>query len=164
MIVAGYPKFEPIYAALFAVLFALQGPAPAPFRTASRRWRHWADVPAEQQPAIFQVQPDPATINLNWDPSGLVKTTAQAELIVYCRTEDTLSGLPSQSLNSLLDAVLVALAPRELGGMPRFPLFNPDGAQVAFNVRVEGAINMVEGVTADNAQSVMYIPIKVLVP
>ena len=58
--------FRPIYAALFALLDgAVADGVSLPNGEVLRRWRsssrhllHWADVPSEQQPAMFQTQID----------------------------------------------------------------------------------------------------------
>lgn len=154
-----YRDPEPIYASLFAKFSSLK---PTPFITMSRRWQHWSGFSGDLQPALFQVQSDPKTMNYSWGADGMPIIKAWAELVIYCRTED--EGQPmSPKINQLVNAVLGMIEPPAFRSDKRCPLFDDSGNQVAYTARVNGDIEMVEGVTGQNAQSVAYIPIEIVV-
>lgn len=140
---------EPVHAALFALLSQS-----SKFITASRRVKHWADVPsAADQPALFlssrgQVatvrQPGmPPIWDLAFDAIVYVKTTGEPDLS------------PATLMNPLLDAIEAAMAPDNfatrkltLGGLVE-------------HCWIEGEITTDEGVLGD--QGVALIPILVRV-
>lgn len=133
---------EPIYAALFARLQAVSG-----FRTISRRLKHWTDVPASMQPALYLVQRHEVLSGIS---GQLVRYDLEADVYLYANTADQ-SSTPSQILNPLLDAVEATLQPdytgkQTLGGLVQ-------------HCWIEGSIETDEGVLGD--QAVAIIPIKI---
>lgn len=135
---------EPIYAALYA---KLQGAAS--FTTTSRRLRHWNDVPAEQQPAMFMAQRNEVAATQRGLPT---EWTLNVDVYVYARTDG--GADPGPIINPLLDAIEAALAPnavesaQTLGGLVHW-------------CRIEGAIETDEGTLGD--QAVAIIPITIFV-
>ena len=93
---------EPIYAALFTLLAGA-----ATFVTSSRRLRHWSDVAAAEQPALFQVQKTETVIRPRGAPP---KWTLGADVYVYCQAPDEITS-PATVMNPLIDAIEAALAP-----------------------------------------------------
>lgn len=135
---------EAIYAALFAQLSAVQG-----IKTRSRRLKHWSDVPASQQPAIFQAQGSPSVQHAQ----GLsAKWTMQAEIYVYVQTAG--SETPATKLNEIIDAIVSALGPDN-------PLKNTNTlGGLVHHCRIEGVIETDEGTLGD--QAVAIIPVVIL--
>lgn len=141
---------EQIYAALFNLVSTCY-----PFTTASRRLRHWSDVNASEQPAIFQVQ---KTENVQQSRGRDPKHTMDAELYIYAQAPDDLTS-PATVLNPLLDAIEAALAPtgqdlvtanaQTLGGL-------------VSHCWISGKIQTDEGVLG--GQAVAIIPIEIVAP
>ncbi len=136
---------EPVYAALFALVATA-----ADFVTASRRLRHWSDVGAAEQPALFVIQKSEAAEQRRPLP---VKWRAAVDLYVYVQAPDELTA-PASVLNPLLDAVEVALAPdpftqvQSLGGLVQ-------------HCWIAGKIATDEGVLG--GQAVAIVPVEILV-
>ena len=122
------------------------------FVTKSRRLKHWADVPSEQQPALFMMQ-DVESIETT--PTGVPsKSRLSCNLYIYVRLQDEQE--PGPILNPLIDAVQNLLnTPHVVTGRNTF---NIPGV---YWVRVEGQIQIDEG-TLDN-QAVAIIPVVILV-
>ena len=136
---------EPIYAALFALVQSA-----ASFVTVSRRLRHWSDVAAAEQPALFQIQKSEAAEERRPLPA---KWRASVDLYLYAHAPDELT--PSATvINPLLDAVEAALAPdpvshvQTLGGLVQ-------------HCWIAGRIQTDEGVLG--GQSVAIVPVEILV-
>lgn len=106
---------EPILAALWALLAA-----DARWVTKSRRVQHWADVPPNQQPALFLAVLHEVPEYLK--SAAAVKWTVHGELYVYANTADR-TVAPSTVLSALLDPIETVLAadvlgqPQTLGGL-----------------------------------------------
>ena len=105
---------EPIYAALFGLVSGVPG-----IVTASRRLKHWNDVPAVDQPALFQIQKGETGEQAQGLP---MKWTLAAEIYLYVNSGDDPAGIPATELNNLLDLIELALAPnfrgvQTLGGL-----------------------------------------------
>ena len=136
---------EPIYAALFALVQSA-----APFVTVSRRLRHWSDVGAAEQPALFMIQKTETAEERRPLP---VKWRASVDLYVYAQAPDETTA-PSTVLNPLLDALEAALAPdpvshvQTLGGLVQ-------------HCWIAGRIATDEGVLG--GQSVVIVPVEILV-
>ena len=136
---------EPIYAALFALVQSA-----APFVTASRRLRHWSDVGAAEQPALFMIQKSETAEERRPLP---VKWRAAVALYLYAQAPDELTP-PASVLNPLLDAVETALAPdpashvQTLGGL-------------VSHCWIAGRIQTDEGVLG--GQAVAIVPVEILV-
>ena len=139
---------EPIYAALFARLTAIPGVA-----TASRRLRHWADVPPAEQPALYQVQKGETVTERRGLPPRRVLAV---ELFLYAHSGGDPAVAPAQILNPLIDAIEAVLAPDDpASGVQTL------GGRVA-HAWIEGRIETDEGVLGD--QAVAIVPVSLLVP
>jgi len=132
---------EAIYQALYDKLAAVPG-----IKTKGRKLKHWSDVPASQQPALFQAQKN----ELAHRQQG-VGTVWTLTVDVYIYTSSTGSDFPSTQLNNIADAIEAALQPdnpvrntNTLGGLVQ-------------HCRIEGAIETDEGTLGD--QAVAIIPI-----
>jgi hypothetical protein len=140
---------EPIYEALFALLAGCAG-----FATATRRLRHWSDVAAAEQPALFIAQKSETADQKRGLPT---KWTCDVDAYVYCHAPDELTP-PTTVLNPLLDAIEAALAPQagsdlaanvqSLGGL-------------AYQAWINGKIETDEGTLG--GQSVAIVPIRIVV-
>jgi hypothetical protein len=136
---------EAIYSALFDLLKGA-----AEFQTASRRLKHWSDVPAADQPALFQAQRREI---VEGEP-GLPRIhMLHVDAYIYANTGDS-DLSPGEFLNPLLDAIEAALAPnpitnkQQLGGLVE-------------HVWVEGEIETDEGTLGDQGVCIVPIVIKV---
>lgn len=135
---------ETIFAALFAKITAVPG-----VTTVSRRLKHWADVPRDQQPAIFMAQGRQTVKTVRGQPPVW---TMSVDIYIYCQTNNV--GSPGEALNPLIDAIEAALAgnmaenTQTLGGLVEW-------------CRIEGSIETDEGTLGD--QAVAIIPISILV-
>lgn len=134
---------EQIYSALFARLRSIPG-----FVTTSRRLRHWDDVAAVDQPALFQTQKPEQP---EQQPGMPTKWTLAADVYIYVNTGGDES--PSSIINPLIDAVEAALAPDPITN--RCTL----GGLVA-HAWIDGEVQNDEGVLGD--QAVAIIPIRIL--
>jgi hypothetical protein len=136
---------EPIYAALFALAAGA-----ASFVTVSRRLRHWSDVGAAEQPALFMIQKSETAEERRPLP---VKWRASVDLYIYAQAPDELTP-PATVLNPLLDAVETALMPdpvshvQSLGGL-------------VSHCWIAGRIQTDEGVLG--GQAVAIVPVEILV-
>jgi hypothetical protein len=136
---------EPIYAALFALVAHA-----ASFVTISRRLRHWSDVGAAEQPALFMIQKSENAEERRPLP---VKYRASVDLYIYAQAPDELTP-PATVLNPLLDAVEAALAPDPVGHVQTL------GGLVA-HCWIAGRIQTDEGVLG--GQAVAIVPVEILV-
>jgi len=134
---------EPIYAALFAKIQMVSG-----VTTISRRLLHWSDVPAENQPAIFQVQRHEDPIQQRGIPA---KWKLYADLYVYVNTGADPYASPAILLNPIIDAIETALGPDASTG------FQTLGGLVS-HCWISGRIETSEG--ALGQQEVAIIPIE----
>lgn len=137
---------EAIYSALWARVTAAVG-----FATASRRLKHWADVPAEAQPALFMSQTGERAATKTGEPTIWA---LRVDLYLYA-TEADPTASPAVKLNALIDAVAGALQPDTLG-TGRCTL----GGLVHY-ARIEGDIQTDEGTLG--SQAVAIVPIQILV-
>ena len=136
---------EPIYAALFALVASA-----ASFVTIGRRLRHWSDVGAAEQPALFMTQKSENAEERQRLP---VKWRASVDLYLYAQAPDELTS-PATVLNPLLDAVEAALAPDPVGHVQTL------GGLVS-HCWIAGRIQTDEGVLG--GQAVAIVPIEILV-
>lgn len=134
---------EAIYGALFAIVSSAPG-----LVTTSRKLLHWNDVPASQQPALFQAQKTETAVNSTRMPT---KWMLSVDLYVYVST--TGAAHPGAVLNPILDAIASALSqpfpgqPQTLGGLVEY-------------ARIEGTIETDEGTLGNTA--VAIIPVSIL--
>ncbi|MEY2864604.1 MAG: hypothetical protein RLY58_2311 [Pseudomonadota bacterium] len=138
---------ESIYAALFDRLSGIAGVV-----TASRKLKHWSDVPMQEQPAMFVAQGNQTA--LPGDPSrGLpTKWTLSADVYVYVNTQNSPDS-PSTPMNTIIDAIEQRLKP---DGMARTLTLG----DLVDHCWIEGTIETDEGTLGD--QSVAIIPIRIL--
>jgi hypothetical protein len=140
---------EAIYSTMFSTVQGIA--AGAGIITISRRLMHWSDVPASQQPAIFQVQRHEDPLQKRGLPT---EWRLYADLYVYVNTGSDPHASPSILLNPILDAI-EALFPSDsdhiqtLGGL-------------VSHCWIHGRIETSEG--ALGAQEVAIIPIEILAP
>lgn len=139
---------EAIYGALFARLAVVPG-----LVVSSRRLRHWTDVRAAEQPALFMAQG--RELATPGDPVRGLPTqwTLQVEVYLYARTDGGLA--PGTVMNPLLDALEAALKPdnamqrcQTLGGLVE-------------HCWIEGELETDEGTLGD--QAVCIVPVRIRV-
>lgn len=135
---------EPIYAGLFALFAAIPD-----LRITSRKLKHWNDVPAGQQPALFQAQKNEQAVNKTGEPT---KWLLSVDLYVYVRTGG--AQVPSTVLNPILDAIEAAFVLHPITGVHTLPIAGVEWA------RIEGSIETDEGTLGD--QAVAIVPIQIL--
>jgi hypothetical protein len=135
---------EALYAALFARLAAIPG-----LVTKSRILRHWADVPPQQQPALYMAQAAQIPQTRTGEPT---RWFLDASVYLYVRTSG--SQVPGSVLNPLLDAIEACFPLNPTTGKhdPQIP-----GIEWA---RIEGQIETDEGTLGE--QAVAIIPIRML--
>ena len=136
---------EQIYAALFSRVSSIPD-----IVTASRRLKHWNDVPDHEQPALFQSQKDELA-NARSDLPTV--WTFNVELYLYCHSGGNPDAVPATILNPLLDAIEDAFKPdysgyQTLGGL-------------VHDCVIDGRIETDEGLLGP--QSIAIIPIKITV-
>lgn len=133
---------EAIYQALFDKLAAVPG-----LKTKSRKLKHWTDVPASEQPALFQAQ---RSENAATSGNGTaVRWTLNVDIYVYVKTTGAAS--PATKLNNLLDAIETALAPDN-------PIRNTNTlGGLVVHCRIDGTVETDEGNLGD--QAVCIIPV-----
>lgn len=135
---------EPIYAEIFALLQAIPGVV-----TCSRILKHWADVPAEQQPALYLAQKSERQQTTTGEPT---LHYLSAEIYVYVRTDG--DKVPGTELNRLLDSIDTLFPQNPNSGLQTL---NAAGVQWA---RVDGTIETDEGTLGQ--QAVAIVPILIL--
>ena len=137
---------EIIYQALFSL-----ASTSAAFVTTSRRWKHWGDVDAASQPALFQNQKGEHVTAKNGLPA---QRKLLVDICLYANNGDP--NQPSSSLlNPLLDALESALAPDPVTERQTL-----DG--LVSHAFINGAIEIFEGVLG--AQAVAIVPVEILIP
>jgi hypothetical protein len=139
---------EDIYSALFDILETTAKAAGA--KTCSRKLRHWSDVPAAEQPAVFQIQRTESSIRRRGVPA---KTTLNVDFYIYVNTSDDPQLAPTTLLNPILDAIDNAFPSEEPGGPVTL-----DG--LVSHVWTTGNIETAEGVLG--SQEVAIVPIEII--
>jgi len=135
-------KRELIFSALAKRLESIPG-----IETFSRRLKHWSDVPASNQPALYMTV---ASQTITVDGRGLPpKRLLSVKLYLYSKNED-----PALQ-NDLLDAIEAALKPP--GDEDTQTL---DG--LVSHCWIEGEIETDEGLL--DYQAVAIVPVSILVP
>lgn len=133
---------EAIYQALFDKVKNITG-----LKTASRKLKHWNDVPPSEQPALFQIQINESPIQIKGIPA---QWDLNASLYLYVNSQD---GNPSSLLNIYLDKIEEALKANANG-------FQELGGLVS-HCWISGTIETDEGVLGDQAVAIVPINIKV---
>lgn len=138
---------EPIYAALFERVTGA-----AQFVTTGRKLRHWSDLTAAEQPALFMRQKlEFATIAAVGAPTVWKLVV---EFYVYAHASDPYLA-PTTVLNPLIDAVQTALVATAVTGVQDLGV--PQMVQHAY---IAGKVEITEGVLRD--QAVAVIPVEIL--
>lgn len=134
---------ESVYSALFALVSGLPG-----IKYSSRRMKAFPDVGQGDQPALFMVQKSEKSTVVTKMPAVW---ELRVDLIVYVSTGGNASDVvPSSVLNPINDLVSSALVPpsaigeQTLGGLVQ-------------RCRLDGDIQIVEGVQGDQALSVIPV-------
>lgn len=151
---------ETIYAAFWSKVSAavidnsVVTSLPTAFTTTNRRLKHWDDVPANMQPALFMIEhrqmvKQTKGIPPTWD--------LELELFVYDNCGGVSGAIPGQRLNYLLDAIDNALAAPYDGG------YQTLGGLVS-HCWISGTIEIYEGYTGMMDQSVAIVPVAIRVP
>lgn len=139
---------ETIYQALFDLVDSTARAAGAV--TTSRKLRHWADVPAVEQPAVFQAQRNESSDQARGRPE---KWTLNVDLYVYVNTSADPAAAPTTLLNPIIDALDDA-----------FQSCAPDGpvtlGGLVSHAWITGPIETSEGLLGD--QEVAIIPIEIV--
>lgn len=138
---------EAIYSALFAKLCTINGLA-----TTSRKLRHWVDVPAAEQPALFVIQKSETPQTTTGQPSAW---RFDCDVYIYANTAD--EAAPSTKVNELLDQLCNLI--NEVHPVTGRAVL-PDCDDVHY-CRINGTIQTDEGVLGD--QAVCIVPITMLV-
>lgn len=135
---------EVAYAALFARLSGLRE-----FKTITRRLKHWQDVSAEEQPALYMEHTGENAYIVRGQPTRIV---LEVDLWIYVQTEWEPAG---PALNPLLDSIQTVLEPSNVGD--RVMTLN----SVVHHVWIEGQTQIFEGDLGTTA--VAIVPVKMLV-
>lgn len=139
---------EQVFAALFSHMQANTSLS-ALVKTFTRRLKHWADVPTEDQPALYMEHTGESASVTRGLPTAIV---LEVNFWLYVKT----SGDPTGPiLNPLLDAVESALAPANNG--EHVQTLNG----LVHHCWIEGQTQIFEGDLGDEA--VAIIPVKILV-
>ena len=142
---------EPIYLALFELLSDLAEANGVV--TVTRKLRHWADVPASEQPAIFQIQRNEVPEQTRGLPT---KWKLNVDIYVYVNSGDDPVESPAKILNPILDALEALFPPSEENGAIQTL------GGLASHCWISGTIETSEGVLG--AQEVAIMPIEILAP
>lgn len=138
---------EAIYAALWAL-----GSRAWSFASANRRLRHWSDVAAVEQPALFMSEKGGhAAVKALGAP---IVWTLYADFYIYVHSSDPYAA-PATALNPLLDSLERALAPSPTTGVQDLGL--PGMVSHAY---IAGKIETDEGVLGD--QAIAIVPVEIL--
>ena len=138
---------ETIYAALWML-----GAGAAQFASANWRLRHWSDVAAAEQPALFMSEKGGhAAVKRLGAP---IVWTLYAEFYIYVHSSDPYLA-PGTVLNPLIDALEAALAPTPATGIQDLGL--PQMVQHAY---IAGKIETDEGILGD--QAIAIVPVEIL--
>ena len=139
---------EDIYSALFALVKTACDSAGVV--TCERKLRHWSDVSAKEQPAVFQVQKGESSVQRLKIPAIW---KLDVDLYVYVNTSSSPKIAPTTLLNPIIDALEAAFPPNE-----------PDGPQtlggLVSHCWITGKIETAEGVLGP--QEVAIIPVEIL--
>lgn len=124
----------------------------SPFKTTNRRLRHWNNVPADEQPAMFMVEHQQVVHQTKGLPPIWMFHTS---LFVYDNCGGDSSAIPGQRMNNLIDAIDDAFAPvrdyQTLGGL-------------VSHCWISGPIDIYEGYEGMMDQSVAIIPFEIKIP
>lgn len=142
---------ETIYLALFELLSDLAETNGVV--TVARKLRHWADVSAVEQPAIFQIQRNEVPTQTRGLPT---KWKLNVDIYIYVNSGDDPVASPAKILNPILDALEELFPPSEENGQ-----IQTLGGLVS-HCWISGTIETSEGVLG--SQEVAIVPIEILAP
>lgn len=141
---------ETVYAALFAQLQTALLTPTGPFKTVSRRWQPPDQIAPADRPALFQVQTGEVAATSQKIAGLPITWNQKADLVIYTTGNSDPTSIPSQELNSLLDAVEAALPNATKGTAQTI------GGKV-YTVRIDGKVEVVENVSGVMALAVIPI-------
>ena len=140
---------EAVYAGLWTLLQNAVGSA---VTTASRRWRHFEDVPPSAQPAMFLMEKTSSVSRKRGEPAIWTLTP---DLYLYAHNQGDTTKVPGTLLNPIINAVVSALEPT-----------GPDDTQtlggLVDSCWIEGAIEVDGGLLGE--QSVAIVPLMIRLP
>lgn len=136
---------EAIYQALFTLVDGL-----AQFKTKGRRLKAFTEIPAESQPAFFQVQQGE---NADVKEGAPNRWLLNVSLVVYVNVGESDETVSTTALNPILDAITSALEPTPSGGRQTL------GGLVRY-ARISGSIEIDEALLG--AQVMAVIPVEIL--
>lgn len=136
---------EPIYKKLFEVLAMASGAV-----TCSRRLRHWTDVAADEQPALFMTVGQQVAIRQKGLPT---KWHIVCNVYLYARTDEP-NETPATIINNMLDNIEKALEPGAPGETQTL------GLAGVSHCWIEGDIETDEGTLGEQAMAI--IPVNIL--
>jgi hypothetical protein len=146
---------EDIYVAFWNVALSakLRSSGLFPFITYSRRLKHWNNVPASEQPAMFMVQPTQTPEQTKGLPPIW---NLHVQLFLYDNCGDDNAAIPGTRLNNLVDALDDAFCP------------TPGARQTLGNLVshcwISGGVQLYEGFEGMMNQSVAIMPFEIRVP
>lgn len=149
--------------AVFDALFALgqrttwragASSEPTAFRSGRRGFKHWGNVGPEEQPALFQTEPNEAHSQVTRMPQ---RRTLTAMWTVYFRVDQ---GEADDSATRLMNDILDAIEESVMRGD------DPDGNQTlggrVHHTWIDGDLIKIDG--AADGQGMLVIPVHVLIP
>lgn len=141
--------FEAKYAAFFDLLENAVG---AQVKTASRRLKHWSDVPPKEQPCIFVTETGIDAIGRVGLPQ---KYVLGCSIYIYVY-ESSPKAIPATKLNNILKVITetIALRPSDISGCVTL------GGLVT-DCKISGKIETDEGLL--DSQAVAIVPIQLTV-
>lgn len=146
---------EAVMTALFDLLRTASG---VQWKTASRRLRHWSDVPPQDRPALFLSENGGERIA--HQSETFTSREMQVAIIVYTWAQKDNEGLvPAAQLNDILDAIEAALLPagRDLALFGRQTLNG-----LVSHVYISGEVEKDPGDMDEDG--ILIVPLSVLVP
>lgn len=139
---------EDIYTALFSLLQSKLGSL---INTYSRRLVLWSEIPSSQQPALYISQ---SGESVHQNRLGIPATfEMDATIWVYVNVGESLSAVPSTTMNPIIDAIINALNPKPLEKQTL-------GLAYVSHCWISGRIEIFEGILG--SQAITLIPIKTL--
>lgn len=128
------------------------------FVTVSRKWRAPADVPPDERPALFQLEPVEEIVQKTNMP---YRQTFKPTWLVYTWSDpQDQTDIGAAILDDVIDALLRAIDPGAMDDFAADPRQTLDG--LVYKVSVSEAILKVSGDDTGNGMAV--IPLTVLVP
>ena len=137
-----------------AALFTLVSSAYLWNNTPTRRVKIWADVPAEQRPAMFMSGASPTAVK--WEIQPLPKRTYEVKLYIYVFATDANPG--DVQLDAIEDALFAAMQPT--GADQVFGRNTLGGT--CFQARIKGLPIRIPGDL--DSDGIMLVDIEIILP